>query len=105
MSANLSPSYSMKRFLELRRRLSKGHWILLLFLPFDFLAGLILLLADLVSLPLLLLSSKKTALPKPRLDRASIIVLNWEGRHLLEEFLPSVLEAVKHDGRDHEVMV
>lgn len=86
-------------------RLSDRHWILLLFLPFDLLIALILLLADLLSLPLLLFSAKGKALPRPDRSLATIIVLNWEGRHLLEEFLPSVVEAVKHDGRDHEIMV
>lgn len=86
-------------------RLSDRHWILLLFLPFDLLIALILLLTDLVSLPLLLFSAKGKALSRPDCSRATIIVLNWEGRHLLEEFLPSVVEAVRHDGRDHEIMV
>jgi len=95
----------MNRLLEIGTRLSDRHWILLLFLPFDLLIALILLLADIASLPLLLFSARRKPLHKPDLSRASIIVLNWEGRHLLEEFLPSVVEAVKHDGRDHEIMV
>lgn len=96
----------MKRFLaRLGLRLSDRHWILLLFLPFDLLVGLFLILADIASLPLFLFSTRKNPLPKPDLSRASIIVLNWEGRHLLEEFLPSVVEAVKHDGRNHEILV
>jgi GT2 family glycosyltransferase len=96
----------MKRFLaKLGLTLSERHWILLLFLPFDLLAGFFLILADIASLPLFLFSSRKKPLPKPDLSRASIIVLNWEGRHLLEEFLPSVVEAVKHDGRGHEILV
>ncbi len=95
----------MNRLLEIGTRLSDRHWILLLFLPFDLLIALILLLADIASLPLLLFSARRKLLRKPDLSRASIIVLNWEGRHLLEEFLPSVVEAVKHDGRDHEIMV
>ncbi len=36
---------------------------------------------------------------------ASIIILNWNGRDLLEEGIPSVLEAVHSDGRSHEVVV
>ncbi|MFH1573472.1 MAG: glycosyltransferase, partial [Acidobacteriota bacterium] len=36
---------------------------------------------------------------------ASIIVLNWNGRDLLERNLPSVVEAVRVDGRPHEIMV
>jgi len=96
----------MKRLLErLGSGLSDRHWILLLFLPFDFLVALILVLADVASWPLLLFPAKKMPLTKPDLSRASIIVLTWEGRHLLEEFLPSVVEAVKHDGRDHEILV
>jgi len=35
----------------------------------------------------------------------SIIVLNWDGKHLLEKFLPSVIEAVKVDGDNHEIIV
>jgi len=36
---------------------------------------------------------------------ASIIILNWNGRDLLAQGLPSVLEAVRVDDRPHEVMV
>lgn len=35
----------------------------------------------------------------------SIVVLNWNGRHLLEESLPRLLEAVSRTGVDHEVLV
>ena len=94
----------MNRILErIGTRLSDRHWLLLLFLPFDFLVAVILLLADIATSPLLLFPARKTPLSKPNQSRASIIVLNWEGRHLLEEFLPSVVEAVRHDGRDHEL--
>jgi O-antigen biosynthesis protein len=96
----------MNRILErIGTRLSDRHWLLLLFLPFDFLVAVILLLADIATSPLLLFPARKTPLSKPNQSRASIIVLNWEGRHLLEEFLPSVVEAVRHDGRDHEILV
>jgi O-antigen biosynthesis protein len=36
---------------------------------------------------------------------ASIIILNWNGRDLLAEGVPSILEAVLVDGRPHEVIV
>ncbi|MBN1569910.1 MAG: glycosyltransferase [Acidobacteria bacterium] len=36
---------------------------------------------------------------------ASIIVLNWNGKSLLAEGLPSILDAVRTDGRSHEVIV
>src|SRR5688572_9213116 len=96
----------MKRLLErFGPKPSDRHWILLLLLPFDFLVALILVFADVASLPLLLFPKKKTRLSMPNPGRASIIVLNWEGRHLLEEFLPSVVDAVRHDGGDHEILV
>ncbi len=36
---------------------------------------------------------------------ASIIILNWNGKDLLAQGLPSVLEAVRVDGRAHEILV
>jgi len=35
----------------------------------------------------------------------TIIVLNYNGKTLLEECLPSIVEAVNYDGIDHEIMV
>ncbi len=37
--------------------------------------------------------------------RASIIVLSWEGKHLLAESLPPLLRAVRAHGGEHEVIV
>jgi sugar transferase (PEP-CTERM/EpsH1 system associated) len=36
---------------------------------------------------------------------ASVVILNWNGRELLAEGLPSVVEAVRRDGRPHEILV
>jgi sugar transferase (PEP-CTERM/EpsH1 system associated) len=36
---------------------------------------------------------------------ASIIVLNWNGKELLADGLPSVIEAVRVDGRPHEILL
>src|SRR5206468_10461796 len=36
---------------------------------------------------------------------STIIIANWDGKHLLEECLPSVLEAVRLDGAGHEILV
>jgi O-antigen biosynthesis protein len=41
--------------------------------------------------------------PKSRL--ASIVVLNWNGKDLLAQGLPSIFEAVRIDGHPHEVLV
>lgn len=37
--------------------------------------------------------------------QASLIILNWNGKDLLSECLPSVIEAVEYDGVDHEILV
>lgn len=96
----------MNWFLErLGTRLSPRHWILLLFLPFDLAIVLILLAAEVLCWPRSWFLARSRHVEEPDRSKASIIVLNWEGRHLLEEFLPSVLAAVRHDGRDHEVIV
>lgn len=42
---------------------------------------------------------------KPDTTRASIVVLNWNGRDLLARGLPSVLEATRYDGEAHELIV
>src|SRR5438093_8885407 len=36
---------------------------------------------------------------------ATILIANWDGKHLLAECLPSVIEAVKVDGGQHEILV
>jgi GT2 family glycosyltransferase len=36
---------------------------------------------------------------------ATIQILNWDGKHLLEECLPHVVEAIAHDGGAHEILV
>jgi GT2 family glycosyltransferase/glycosyltransferase involved in cell wall biosynthesis len=38
-------------------------------------------------------------------NNASIIILNWNGRELLEECLPSVVAAVEFDNQNHEIIV
>jgi len=75
-------------------------------LPWIWLVWLSLLLTRLVS------AFRKPAsppvfppLPQPGQRRASLIVLSWNGRHLLEENLPSVLIAAKYGDMGHEVLV
>ncbi|MEE2887572.1 MAG: glycosyltransferase family 2 protein, partial [Planctomycetota bacterium] len=40
-----------------------------------------------------------------RQDAASIMILNWNGRGLLERMLPTVQAAVSHHGGDHEIIL
>jgi GT2 family glycosyltransferase len=91
------------------RLLRPDKWVSLLvvfaLLPFDFLVALSLWISELFYLPIRAFTRRPVSSQKPNVEHASIIILNWDGRHLLQEFLPSVLKAVKHDGRDHEVIV
>ena len=41
----------------------------------------------------------------PDLSLCSIIVLNWNGRHLLQESLPALEAAIERSGRPHELLV
>jgi len=54
-----------------------------------------------------LFSGRPAAVQPPiaRSGLCSIVVLNWNGKHLLEESLPDLLAAVRHTGKDHEVLV
>ena len=36
---------------------------------------------------------------------ATVVIVNWDGKHLLQECLPAVCEAVRHDGGNHEILV
>lgn len=38
-------------------------------------------------------------------ELCSIVILNWNGRRLLEEGIPAVLRAVRKDGRRHQILV
>jgi len=42
---------------------------------------------------------------QPDTSKASIIIPNWNGRELLQQCLPSVVEAVRSDGGGHEIIV
>src|SRR5262245_11382875 len=77
----------------------------LLLLPIDVVVALVLLSAQIV---MGIKRGLKPAEPvvagfSPR--SSTIIILNWDGRHLLEESLPAVVEAVRCNGGPHEVMV
>lgn len=77
----------------------------LLLLPLLVVVALILLVFNLIDS---LAGFTRRKLPPDRVPisgAASIIILNWNGRSLLADGLPSILHAVQTDGRPHEVMV
>src|SRR5262245_31151865 len=76
---------------------------LLLLLPFDLVVALCL--CALVPFCLRARRHKDTQTSTADSTAITIVVVNWDGKHLLAECLPAVVEAVKHDGRNHEILV
>lgn len=70
-------------------------------LPADAFVGVLLLMAQAVSLPLSLFKRLSTPMRAPNTSSVTIQILNWDGKHLMEEFLPSVLVGAK----GHEILV
>ncbi len=80
--------------------------MILILIPFDLLVAISLWFSELFYHAIgVLIKHPVPTTQKPNVKRASIIILNWDGQHLLEEFLPSVIKAVNDDGRNHEVIV
>jgi GT2 family glycosyltransferase len=94
---------------SLARFLRPDTWLklaaVLLLLPLDLLVLFVLCLTEILYFPFSLIPRQRVPAFIPVTSKASIIILNWEGRHLLEEFLPSVIEAVRQDGQEHEIIV
>jgi len=77
----------------------------LVFLPLQALLLMIFLLADLLRWCALPFRKSPTPLSPVEKRLCSIVVLSWNGRHLLQESIPALLRAVEADGRDHQVLV
>jgi len=85
---------------------------LVLLLPFDLLVVLGFTIAGFIGF---VGRGLKPATPRKRPENpvvagfsprsSTILIVNWDGRHLLEECLPAVLQAVKCEGGKHEVLV
>ncbi len=80
-------------------------FIAVLLTPFLYLLGLILLLFNAVYAFTGFSGKRAPASCAPDSGRASIIILNWNGKDLLAEGIPSILKAVRADGRNHEILV
>ena len=80
-------------------------FITILTVPFLLVLWFILLLLNLACAVTGFAAKRAPVDSSPASGLATIIVLNWNGRHLLQEGLPSILKAVQVDGRSHEVMV
>lgn len=76
-------------------------WLLLL--PANLLLAAAFGIADLLAL--LKPRGIPKAAPPPEDRRCTVIVLNWNGRSLLEESIPALVRAVERDGGDHQILV
>jgi len=79
--------------------------ITLLLLPFLLALWLLLLLMNAIHSLARFSKNQAPAVSPPRSGLASIVVLNWNGKALLAQGLPSILRAVRVDGRSHEILV
>jgi O-antigen biosynthesis protein len=85
----------------------------LLLLPLDLIVTIVLLTAQILATIKRGLKPATTTGPSSSGEHVvagsprscTIIVLNWDGKHLLEESLPAVIEAVRFNGGDHQIMV
>jgi len=77
-------------------------WFLLL--PLQLLLALVFALCD--GLRALRPRQRKRGAPAaPKSDICSLVILNWNGRRLLEESIPAVVRAVRVTGKPHEILV
>jgi len=80
-----------------------------LLVPLDFIVACVILASDVLSLPLRFFRRRQRDWKTADLGSVTIQILNWDGRHLLQECLPSVVEAVRQHslraGGFHEVLV
>ena len=85
---------------------TRALFYVLLLVPLDVVVGVSVTLATAIGL-LIRALGKKSGSPPPisRYPSATIQILNWDGKHLLEESVPAALEAVKKTEGDHEVVV
>jgi GT2 family glycosyltransferase len=86
----------------MRSKLAVLPWVILL-LPFDFFVVLGLLFGEICA-------SLRKSVPPSLLDKvgnktATVVIVNWDGKHLLAECLPSVIDAVDYAGGKHEILV
>src|SRR5215813_6805427 len=75
---------------------------LLLLLPLDLIVSFLLC----VSMPFCFRWRRHASPTTPKLNcHATIVIVNWDGKHLLPECLSAAVEAVHVDGGGHEILV
>lgn len=80
-------------------------FLTLLITPALALLSSVLLFSNLVQLIMRFARRRISDDDAPLSGLASIVILNWNGKDLLAQELPSVINAVRADGRRHEILV
>lgn len=93
----------MRKALAALWRILRGLPLALLSPIFLFTAAIVLSLADLAAM----LAPRKKLQPENRPDatKASIVIPNWNGRDLLEKYLPSVVASIEHHPGSEVIVV
>jgi GT2 family glycosyltransferase len=84
----------------MRSKLRTLPYVLLL-LPLDVLLSICLCLSAILSFR----KRKPGEMRRADTKKTTIIIVSWDGKHLLAECLPTVIEAVGRDGGAHEILV
>ncbi len=79
--------------------------LLIIFLPLQLILILLLSLGEPVRFLLNLFPQRKPGIKESRPESCSLVMLNWNGLHLLKESIPALLDAVEKDGGHHQVLV
>ena len=79
----------------------------LLLFPLDLIVGATLVVSSFIAslLPRSAPRPAKVAAADEGSLTATILILNWDGKHLLEECLPSVMAAVESSSGKHQILV
>ena len=88
----------------MRSKLRVLPYVVLL-LPLDALVTVGIVIASLCASVTLWLKKHEGTKAQKLGTKATILIVNWDGRHLLAECLPSVIEAVQYAGGCHEILV
>jgi GT2 family glycosyltransferase len=80
-----------------------------LLLPLDILVSLVVLVVDLITFPLRLFRQRPEETSPADVSSVTIQILNWDGLHLMKEYLPVLVDVVRRQSlqsrRTHEILV
>src|SRR3989442_11356514 len=77
----------------------------LLLAPFDFIVAFGILVSALCVLVVFWFKKHQDTRTQRPYPVATVIIVNWDGKHLLAECLPPLIESLKCAGGDHGILV